>query len=208
MLARQAPWFDRVLVEPGRPGGICPACWRLTRQLRGLRPRLRPADLRPLQPVFLGSPAGRHGRASPAAARIRTPIRARDAMHTLDRQREQLAHGRHRDFSGARSVLAGRTERFDAAAAVRAAGARRGAAPPGKRWPAERFARAGASCWRGRGMTPVVLGTRRRSAARRDHPGACPAARRPHRRDRSSPTSPASPPARRSRSATTPGRCT
>lgn len=156
-LARRSPWFDQVW-EDGRPSwGDLPAVLRLARKLR--RPGFdRVYDLqtsgRSSRYRWLtGSRPEWSGIARGASHRHDNP--ARDNMHTVDRQREQLRlAGITRfpppemgwledDLSGF-----GLPERFGLLIP--------GASPahPGKRWPVERFAAlaAGLDC------PAVVLG--------------------------------------------------
>jgi len=101
----------------------------------------------------------------------------RDAMHTLDRQAEQLrmagiAEVPPPDLSWAQPDLT----RFDLPA--RYALLVPGGAPhrPAKRWPAERF--AGLAGWLARqGITPLLLGTKSEARALQTVAAACPAAR-------------------------------
>ncbi len=82
----------------------------------------------------------------------------RDAMHTADRQREQLRVAGIGDAAGADfSFLTGDVARFDLPA--RFALLVPGGSPkrPAKRWPADRYA-ALARDLKGRGIVPVVLG--------------------------------------------------
>jgi ADP-heptose:LPS heptosyltransferase len=155
-LAGRAPWFDQVLVD-ARPGWWDAAgLLRLARQLRGfdfvydLQTSARSSRYFALagRPPWSGIARGcSHPHANPG----------RDAMHTLERQREQLAMAGIATFPPPDlSWLAG--ARFDLprhyALLVP------GAAPhrPAKRWPVDRFA-ALADILAGRGIAPVVLGS-------------------------------------------------
>ena len=156
-LARQAPWFDRVAVDQR------PAWWnplgiaRLTRRLRGFD---RVYDLQTSgrssayfclagKPVWSGIAAG-------CALPHVNP--ARDAMHTLERQRDQLAMAGITAFP--RPDLGWLARAPHPAVPERFALLVPGAAPhrPEKRWPAERFA-AVAEMLRQRDIAPVVVGT-------------------------------------------------
>ena len=89
-LARRSPWFDAVW-ENGRPRGLG-ALWQLARQLRGggfhrvydLQTSSRSSRYRWL----VGGRAEWSGIAAGASHPHRNPDR--DAMHTIERQREQL----------------------------------------------------------------------------------------------------------------------
>lgn len=155
-LARGAPWFDRVVVDSR------PSWWNFS-GLRGLRRELRGFDRvydlqtsgRSSRYFFLAGRPEWSGIAPGCSLPHANP--ARGAMHTLERQREQLAMAGIEDFPAADlSWLNGGT--FDLpdkfALLVPGAAPRR----PRKRWPAERFADL-ATLLHGRGITPVVLGT-------------------------------------------------
>ena len=71
---------------------------------------------------------------------------ARDFMHTLERQREQLAHGRHRRGAAARSLLADRPASFELPDRDRAAGARAAPASAGKALARRALRRARPAC--------------------------------------------------------------
>jgi ADP-heptose:LPS heptosyltransferase len=154
-LAR-APWFDEVW-DFGRPGwGDLPGLWRLARALRGagfarvydLQTSSRSSRYR----LLLGGAAEWSGIARGASHPHANP--ARDAMHTAERQREQLEQaGIHHfpapalDWLGAEPPP-GLPARY--AMLVPGASAER----PGKRWPAENFATLAAALT----LTPVVVG--------------------------------------------------
>ncbi len=158
-LAERAPWFDRVSVDR-RPswwqvGGIA----RLARQLRGfdlvydLQTSARSARYFRLagRPPWSGvAPGCSLPHANPA----------RDGMHTLERQHEQLEMAGIAEFpTPDLAWLAGPgPEGFGLAPPY--ALLVPGAAPhrPEKRWPAPRFGALAAVLAR-RGLIPVVLGT-------------------------------------------------
>ncbi len=158
-LAERAPWFDRVLIDR-RPawwqiGGIL----RLARQLRGfdLVYDLQTSSRSTRYFRLAGRPTW-SGIAPGCALPHANP--ARDGMHTLERQREQLEMAGIGEFpSPDLAWLAGAgPEGFslDGPYALLVPGA----APhrPEKRWPAPRFG-ALAAVLAGRGLIPVVLGT-------------------------------------------------
>jgi ADP-heptose:LPS heptosyltransferase len=157
-LARRSPWFYRVLVD-ARPRWWQPlAVLRLLRQLRGydmvfdLQTSRRSSTYFRLagRPPWSGIAAG-------CSAPHANP--ARDAMHTLERQAEQLA------IAGVAPVARPDLAWLGAAPAPQVgqpfALLAPGAAPhrPDKRWPVAHFA-ALAVRLRARGLTPVVVGTR------------------------------------------------
>jgi ADP-heptose:LPS heptosyltransferase len=155
-LGRRAPWFDEVVIDR-RPawwdiGGVL----TLRRQLRGfdfvydLQTSGRSSRYHALagRPPWSGIATG----ASHAHANA-----GRDAMHTLERQREQLHMAGIAAFPPPDlSWLAGEDHGVAHPYALLVPGA----APhrPRKRWPADRFG-ALAAVLAGRGLTPVVLGT-------------------------------------------------
>ena len=174
-LAERAPWFDAVLIDRR------PAAWEVLGLLR-LRRQLRGFDLvYDLQTSFRSSAyfvlAGHppwSGIAPGCALPHANP--KRDFMHTLERQREQLAMAGIADFPAPDlSWLTGVAPRFDLPA--RYALLVPGAAPhrAAKRWPAERFGELGKHLL-ARGIVPVVLGTTREgplaATIRRSCPGA------------------------------------
>ena len=168
-IARRAPWFDTVAVDPKPAWWAVPGVLRLTRQLRGydfvydLQTSTRSARYHALagHPPWSGiAPFCSHPHANPR----------RDFMHTLERQREQLAMAGITAFPEPDlSWLAGRAFDLPTPYALLVPGA----APhrPEKRWPTERYADL-ALTLRGRGVTPVVLG----SAAEAPLAAAIPAA--------------------------------
>jgi ADP-heptose:LPS heptosyltransferase len=179
-LAKSSPYFDRIWLDD-RPGWLRPlALWRLGRKLRrenfariydlqtsdrsGLYFRLLGRD----RPEWSGIAAGSsHPHANPD----------RDAMHTIDRQAEQLA------MAGIVSVPAP-----DLAWAARDVSRFRlhgkflllvpgGASHrPEKRWPTARYAEI-AQLAAQRGVTPVIIGGADETAIGAEILRACPAAR-------------------------------
>jgi ADP-heptose:LPS heptosyltransferase len=155
-MARRAPWFDDVLVDARPAWWDVPGLLRLMQRLRGFdfvydlqtSGRSSRYFLLAGRPPWSGiAPGCSHPHANPN----------RDRMHTLERQREQLAIAGIVDV--ARPDLSWlRGERFDLpdpfALLVP------GAAPhrPRKRWPAERFGDL-AAVLAARGVTPVVVGS-------------------------------------------------
>jgi ADP-heptose:LPS heptosyltransferase len=159
-LARAAPWFDAVLIDRR------PAWWDVAGLLR-LRRQLRGFDLvYDLQTSSRSSAyfrlAGRPAWSGIAAGcALPHANRARDFMHTLERQHEQLAMAGIDSFPApdlgwlaAQPLRFGLPERFVLLVP--------GAAPhrARKRWPAPRYGEL-AKYLAGRGLTPVVLGAAR-----------------------------------------------
>jgi ADP-heptose:LPS heptosyltransferase len=142
-LARRSPWFDAVWTD-GRPGWSDPAAlWRLARRLRGagfarvydLQTSARSSRYRWLVGPRAEWSGIAHGASHPHA----NPLR--DLMHTVERQREQLAMAGITgfpapDLSWLEADIGefGLPPRF----ALLVPGASPGR--PGKRWPAARFA--------------------------------------------------------------------
>ncbi|WP_149535581.1 glycosyltransferase family 9 protein [Siccirubricoccus phaeus] len=141
-LLRGSPWFDRIWAD-GRPAwSNLPAVLRLARRLRGagfarvydLQTSSRSSRYR----WFVGRQAEWSGIAGGASHPHANP--ARDAMHTVERQREQL------EMAGIRDFPAPDLEWLQADLSGFALPARfcllvPGASPlrPGKRWPAAQF---------------------------------------------------------------------
>jgi ADP-heptose:LPS heptosyltransferase len=172
-LARAAPWFDQVVIDE-RPGWWNPpGLLRLTRRLRGhdlvydLQTSVRSSRYFRLagRPPWSGIAAG---------CSLPHANPARDAMHTLERQREQLAMAGIRAFpTPDLSWLQGATFDLPAPFALLVPGA--AAHRPRKRWPADRFG-ALAAVLHARGVAPVVLGTAAEAPLAAAIRAICPAA--------------------------------
>ncbi len=144
-LARRAPYFDEVWTDE-RPGFFAPlALWRLRRRLRGGR-FARVYDLQTSDRssfYFRAMGPGQRPEWSGIARGASHPHDnpERDRMHTLDRQRDQLARtGIHAvpppDLSGAAAPVAGFALPESFVVLVPGGAAHR----PEKRWPIERYA--------------------------------------------------------------------
>ncbi|MCC7282569.1 MAG: glycosyltransferase family 9 protein [Acetobacteraceae bacterium] len=173
-LAEAAPWFDRVAIDPR------PAWWDLAGLWR-LRGKLRGFDM-----VYDLQTSGRsgwyfhlagHPPWSGIARGCSHPQRgaAREAMHTFERQRDQLAASGiaafpvpDLSFLTARPVPA-LPDRF--ALLVPGASAHR----PGKRWPAAAYGEL-AGIIAARGIIPVVIGAADEGALAATICAACPQA--------------------------------
>jgi ADP-heptose:LPS heptosyltransferase len=160
-IAERSGWFDTVLLDerPGGPLGFL----ALRRRLRAVRPDLvidlQTSDrssfywrlLWPDRPLMSGIARGAsHRHANPA----------RDAMHTLDRQREQLA------LLGIDTVPPPEVPWMDSDVNGFDLPDRFGLLVPGgaphrpeKRWPADRYADL-ARRWAAAGRRPVLIGTK------------------------------------------------
>ncbi len=158
--ARVAPWFDRVVVD-GRPRPWdLPGLLRLRRGLRGFDMvfDLQTSDRSGWYFWLAGRPAWSgivrgcsHPHANPG----------RNAMHTVERQREQLEMGGITQFPppGMQWLTTAKPPPLVGGGEENAV-LIPGAAPhrPRKRWPAERFGEL-AAILAGRGLTPLVVGT-------------------------------------------------
>lgn len=156
-LARAAPWFDHVEIDARHGWWNIPGLLRLRRQLQGY-------DL-----VYDLQTSGRSSRYFALAGKPRWSGIAqgcalphanpeRDAMHTRERQREQLEMAGITEFPPPELDWLPRTKttlppRF----ALLAPGA--AAHRPGKRWPPEHYALL-ARMLAERGITPVIIGGR------------------------------------------------
>jgi ADP-heptose:LPS heptosyltransferase len=158
-LAQGAPWFDAVVTDD-RPGWLnLPGLLRLRRHLRGhdfvydLQTSSRSSRYFALagRPPWSGiAPGASHPHANPL----------RDAMHTIERQRDQLRMAGISEFPAPDlGFLREGAERFGLPTPY--ALLVPGAAPhrPAKRWPAEGYG-AVAAHLHGRGIAPVVVGTK------------------------------------------------
>jgi len=156
-LARMAPWFDEVW-EDGRPSwSDIPALWRLARRLHGARfdrvYDLQTSARSSRYRWFIGRQAEWSGIARGASHPHANP--ARDAMHTVDRQRDQLRMAGITAFPEPDlSWLDADLSRF--ALPDRFCLLVPGASPgrPAKRWPEDRFGVLAASL----ALPAVVIG--------------------------------------------------
>lgn len=171
-LLAASPWFDEIRIDSRPRPWDLPGLFRLRRQLRGfdrvydLQTSGRSTRYRLLagRPPWSGIAPGPLCHTNPA----------RDSMHTLDRQREQLAvagvpPGPPADLSWLTADAPSVPTPFVLLVP--------GAAPhrPAKRWPAPRFG-ALASRLMGAGLTPVVVGTAAEAPLAQAIQTACPAA--------------------------------
>jgi ADP-heptose:LPS heptosyltransferase len=177
-----APWFDRVLTDARAPGWNLPAQALLARRLAragyariyDLQTSSRSSRLLAWMRLFGARPEW-SGIARGASHPHANP--GRDAMHTQDRQREQLA------IAGIATLpvpdlawLDGDASRF--ALPARFALLVPGAAPhrPAKRWPEGHYGTL-ATHLAGSGRTPVILGTAAEAPLAAAIRAACPGAR-------------------------------
>lgn len=156
-LAQDAPWFDHVVVDSRPRVWNMRGVWNLARQIRGFDfvYDLQTSDRSSFYRMLAGRP-GWSGIARGASHPHANPDR--DRMHTVERQREQLAMAGIGD--GPPPDLAWLTHAAPLVALpARFAVLVPGAAPhrPRKRWPAA-FYGVVARTLMARGVTPVVLG--------------------------------------------------
>ncbi len=158
-LARAAPWFDRVVLDARPRWWDFSAVLALRRVLRAAAPGMvydlqtsdRSSAYRRLLPAGVGWSGIARGASHPHA----NP--GRDAMHTLDRQQQQLAMAGIGQFPPpALGWLRGARPGLPARYGVLVPGA----APsrPEKRWPVAGFATV-ARAMAARGMVPVIAGS-------------------------------------------------
>jgi len=161
-LARSCPWFDEVWIDDK------PRFWQV-RRLLSLRRRLRGGGFDRVYDLQTSDRSSSYFRLMGGGvewsgiARFCSHPHAnanRDRMHTIERQREQLAMADIPEVSppDLSWVADGTAAAFGLAAPFVLICP--GGAPhrPGKRWPAERFGAVAARLAR-RGLTPVLLGT-------------------------------------------------
>ena len=173
-LARRAPWFDRVEVD-ARPALFdVPGLLRLRHQLAGfdfvydLQTSGRSSRYFILagRPGWSGIAAGcSHPHANPR----------RDAMHTLERQREQLEMAGVTEFPPPDLVWLMRRPGVELAVPYVLLVPGASASRPRKRWPAAHYG-ALAALLAGGGMVPVVVGSAGEAALASAIRTLCPAA--------------------------------
>jgi len=174
-LAEAAPWFDEVRVDPRSPWWNLVGTYRIMQAIRcfdfvyDLQTSRRSGRYFRLagRPPWSGiAPGCSHPHANPG----------RDAMHTVERQREQLqSAGVTRRDAPERDWLTGRGHRHGLAAPYALlvpGGAGLGSV---KRWPAVRYAEV-ARRLLDRGLRPVIIGGRTEAPLARTIMAACPEA--------------------------------
>ncbi len=174
-LAEAAPWFDEVRVDPRSPWWNLIGTYRIMQAIRGfdfvydLQTSRRSGRYFRLagRPPWSGiAPGCSHPHANPG----------RDAMHTIERQREQLrSAGVIRRDAPERDWLTGRGHRHGLAspyALLVPGGAGLGSV---KRWPSVRYAEV-AGRLLDRGLRPVIIGGGMEAPLARTIMAACPGA--------------------------------
>lgn len=178
-LARACPWFDEVWVDDK------PRIWQV-RRLLSLRRRLRGGGFDRVYDLQTSDRSSSYFRLIGGGVEWSGIARAcshphanpnRDRMHTIERQREQLAMADIPDVPppDLSWVAAGTAAEFGLSAPFVLICP--GGAPhrPGKRWPAERFGAVAARLAK-RGLTPVLLGTEAEAEAIATIRALCPEA--------------------------------
>ncbi len=156
-LAVQSPWFDEVMIDRRPSWFDLPGVWRLSRQLRGfdLVYDLQTSGRSSRYFRLAGRPAW-SGIAAGAALPHDNP--RRNDLHTVERQRDQLARAGVPAAAAAPDIAwlaaGGPHVAPPYALLVPGTSAAHGGA---KRWPAERFVALAGEIAR-RGVTPVVIG--------------------------------------------------
>ncbi len=155
-LARDSPWFDQVAVD-ARPSWIDPlGVWRLARQLRGFDLVYDLQTSRRSSRYFWLAGRPRWSGIARGAALPHDNVH-RDALHTVDRQRDQLARaGVPASAAADLGWLARGGPHVGAPYALLVPGTS-SAHGGAKRWPPERFVALASEVAR-RGLTPVVVG--------------------------------------------------
>lgn len=173
-LAAAAPWFDRVEVDTKPSWWRLPALLSLARRLRGfdIVYDLQTSGRSSRYFVLAGRPAW-SGIAP--GCRFRQSDPARETLHTIERQRDQLRIAGITAFP--KPALAWLTDGPMPDLPRRFALLVPGAAPsrPAKRWPLEHFAEL-ATHLVARGLTPVVIGTGSEATLAAAIKAACPEA--------------------------------
>ncbi len=175
LMAKASPWFDRVILDAKPRWWDLPALWRLSQSLRGfdfvydLQTSGRSSRYFRLagRPKWSGIAQGcSHPHANPA----------RDSMHSVERQRDQLRFAGITDFPKPDLSWLTSTE-LPPELPSRFALLVPGAAPtrPAKRWPVQNFAEI-AKILAERGVTPVVIGGRDEFELGASIHAACPSA--------------------------------
>ncbi len=173
-LAKGAPWFDHVFVDQKPSWWNVRAVVRLARRLRGFD---RVYDLqtsgRSSRYFMLAGRPPWSGIARGCSLPQSDP--AREAMHTIERQRDQLRIAGVRGFSS--PDLSFLTDTETPVLPARFALLVPGAAPsrPLKRWPVGHFAQL-ATHLAARGLTPVVIGAGSEAGLAATIKAACPQA--------------------------------
>ena len=171
-LARASPWFDGIATDSRPRWWQVGEMWRLRRFLRGFDLVYDLQTSRRSSNYFrLASSPAWSGVARGCSLPHRNP--GRDAMHTLERQREQLAQAGVAPAPPDLSWLASPRPAMPLPFALLAPGA----APHrrDKRWPADRYGSLAARLHAG-GMLPVVVGSRGEAGLAMEIRARCPAA--------------------------------
>ena len=171
-LARNAPWFDRIEIDDKPEWWNIPALLRLRKQLRGFDFIYDLQTSGRSSRYFCLAGGAKWSGIAPGCSHPQSDP-ARETMHTIERQRDQLRIAGITEFP--RPDLSWLTDAALPVLPQRFALLVPGAAPtrPAKRWPVENFA-ALSNVLADRGLMPVVIGSKGEAVLGAAIRAACP----------------------------------